>query len=238
MAQAAADAFFTAAGTKPFRFEWEIQGAVPRSRGLGSSVTVRLGLLHGLNKLAGDPLSRKALFEICARLEGHPDNAAPAAFGGFVASAGTERFARFPISPKLKFIVLIPDFELETSAARKVLPATVAHKDAAANAARTSLLVAAFASQNYKLLKNGFEDVLHQPYRTKLLPQLPTVIQAGTTAGALGGFLSGSGSSIACVTLSNSGKIARRMKEAFGPGSADIVITEADNLGARVLSLS
>ena len=77
MADEVAQRFFEAAGCEPFPYEWHITGDVPMSRGLGSSVTLRLGLLHGLNILAGRPLDRQRLFEICAHLEGHPDNAAP-----------------------------------------------------------------------------------------------------------------------------------------------------------------
>jgi len=70
MANEAAAAFFGTAGLGPFQFHCHIDGDVPRSRGLGSSVTVRLGLLHGLNELEGRPLSDRRLFEICAALEG------------------------------------------------------------------------------------------------------------------------------------------------------------------------
>ena len=83
MAREAADLFFGKTKTKSFAFHWSVEGDVPRSRGLGSSVTVRLGVLHGLNELAGRPLNRRGVFELCSELEGHPDNAAPGAFGGF-----------------------------------------------------------------------------------------------------------------------------------------------------------
>src|SRR5699024_29265 len=77
MARSAAAAFFKRTKARPFPFSCSITGEVPPSRGLGSSVTVRLGVLHGLNELAGRPLKRQEIFELCAHLEGHPDNAAP-----------------------------------------------------------------------------------------------------------------------------------------------------------------
>ena len=86
MVEQAAAEFFSASNHHAFGFQWEIEGEVPRSRGMGSSVTVRLGLLHGLNELCGKPLSKETIFRICAALEGHPDNAAPAAFGGFTVA--------------------------------------------------------------------------------------------------------------------------------------------------------
>ena len=105
------------------RFDWTIEGAVPRSRGIGSSVTVRLGPAAWVES----PCRRSAhgaqrLFEICAALEGHPDNAAPAAFGGFVVS-GPASVARFEVEERLQFVLLVPPFEVATPEARRVLPA-------------------------------------------------------------------------------------------------------------------
>src|SRR5207248_1233081 len=79
---AAATVFFKRARMRPFSFSYSVRENVPRARGLGSSATVRTGLLHALNRLAGDPVSRDVLFELCAELEDHPDNAAPACYGG------------------------------------------------------------------------------------------------------------------------------------------------------------
>ena len=79
----AAERFFNRRGATRSRFRIQLWNRVPRCRGLGSSATVRLGILLGLNRLSGDPLDRLSLFRLCAELEGHPDNAAPASFGGF-----------------------------------------------------------------------------------------------------------------------------------------------------------
>ena len=235
MADEAADAFFRASGLRPFRFGWSIAGEVPVSRGLGSSVTLRLGLLHALDALSGSPLGRERLFELCADLEGHPDNAAPAAFGGFNVAGPSGARIRFPVAARLRFVLLIPEREVRTSAARKVLPATLPHRDAARSLGNACVITAAFASGDYRALRGAFEDALHQPFRTPLLPELPRVIEAGTRAGALGGFLSGSGSTIACVTLSNAERVASAMAAAWGPDPARTLLTEADNRGARPL---
>ena len=228
---AAAANFFSSADCAPFPFVWEIAGDVPRARGLGSSVTVRLGLLAGLNELAGRPCDREGLFRMCAELEGHPDNAAPAAFGGFTV-AGGERVARFRVAPELYFVLLIPDFEIATPDARRVLPASIERLGAARSCANACRITAAFASQNYALLEGAFEDHLHQPYREKaLIPFLSEVIRAGENAGALGGFLSGSGSTICCVTMDRMDEIGRAMVGAAPDGSR-VVIAAADNQGA------
>jgi homoserine kinase len=236
MGAAAAEKFFAASGAEPLPFSWKIAGEVPRSRGMGSSVTVRLGLLHGMNELAGRPLTADRLFTLCAELEGHPDNAAPAAFGGFTVAGGAE-VARFPVAPELRFVLLIPDFEVSTPAARKVLPEQLDRLAAVQSCVNACRITAAFAAQNYTLLRGAFADQLHQPFREKeLIPFLSKVIAAGEQAGALGGFLSGSGSTICCVTLENADAIGAAMHAASGNTGARIVISQADNTGTVVLS--
>jgi len=233
MGDAVARAFFDAAESKPFPFRWEIGGEVPRSRGLGSSVTVRLGLLHALNRLAGDPLDREDLFLLCSELEGHPDNAAPAEFGGFTVASADACLA-FPVKSALKFVLLIPDFEIATPQARKAIPATIPHRDAVLSAVNAARITAAFASGQYEALEGCFADGLHQPYRQPLIPFLSEVIRAGEGAGALGGFLSGSGSTIACVTLRKPEAVAAAMKNTLPAGvTGHTVITTADNDGVR-----
>lgn len=238
MVAEAAGAFFQKAELPYFDFDWSIQGEVPRSRGMGSSVTVRLGLLHGLNELCGKPLDSEALFQICAELEGHPDNAAPGAFGGFTVASHDGKFARFEVSPELQFVLLIPNFEIATPDARRFLPDTLPHKHAVISAANACRITAAFASGNYELLRGAFVDYLHQPHRLPLIPFLNRTIEAAEQAGALGGFLSGSGSTIACLTLSNAEGIAEAMLAAADTPNARVLFTCADNLGVRRLALA
>jgi len=237
MGSATAAAFFDAAGAaaiERFPFHWRIDGEVPRSRGLGSSVTVRLGLLHGLNELTGRPLSARRMFEICAGLEGHPDNAAPGAFGGFVVS-GAGTYERFEVDEALEFVLLIPPFEVATPDARRVLPAEIDRLAAVRSCANACRITAAFASRRYEGLRGAFGDGLHQPYRERLVPFLPAVIAAGEQAGALGGFLSGSGSTICCVTLEHGEEVATAMQRACGDKDAYTLRTRADNKGAARL---
>ena len=235
MVAQAAQAYFEAAGMEAFPFGWRIMGDVPRSRGMGSSVTVRLGLLTGLNQLAKTPLDRTQLFELCARLEGHPDNAAPAAFGGFTVAGGTQ-LARFEVAPELAFVLLIPDFEVSTPAARQVLPEQLDRLSAVASCANACRITAAFASRQYELLRGAFEDGLHQPFRQQLIPFLPDVLAAGEAAGALGGFLSGSGSTICCVTLQDPEAVAAAMMEASRSPTARYLITHAENAGTSIVA--
>jgi len=234
--QEAARSFFLGSGLNPFSFSWKIRGGVPQARGLGSSVTVRLGILLGLNELTGRPLSRYGLFRLCAELEGHPDNAAPAMFGGFTIARSHRDPLPCQVSLKLCFVLLIPDFEVATPAARKVMPKAISVVDAADNAADAAMIAAAFATKRYELLQGSFGDRLHQPYRQKLVPFLGDVITAGEKAGALGGWLSGSGSTICCLApdRKTAAKVSKAMKSA-APGGSKMLICSADNKGAGAL---
>lgn len=232
MAAEAAEKFFAATGTARFGFDWSIEGDVPQSRGMGSSVTVRLGLLHGLNELAGLPLDAFRLFELCAELEGHPDNAAPAAFGGFAVSKQGVKPITAPVDEALHFVLLIPDFEVSTPEARKVLPATLDRKRAVESCVNACRITAAFLTRDYASLRGAFIDHLHQPHREPLIPFLSKVIAAGEDAGAIGGWLSGSGSTICCLTERDPEHVAASMLAA-APG-ARTVITRADNTGTRL----
>ena len=234
MMAAAGEAVFRRAKKRPFGFECTISGDVPRSRGLGSSVTVRLGVLHGVNALAGSPLGPEEIFRLCAELEGHPDNAAPAAFGGFTIAGPEGRLQRYRVGRELRFVLLIPDFEVATADARQVLPRTVPLADAVLSVGNACAIAGAFASRDYARLAGCFEDRLHQPYREKLVPCLSTVLAAGKKAGALGGWLSGSGSTIACLTEGAAEPVARAMLKAAGQSGARVITTGADNAGVRV----
>jgi homoserine kinase len=233
MVRDAARKFFAVANCKPFDFSCDILGNVPIGRGLGSSVTVRLGVLHALNEIARTNLSRDELFKLCAELEGHPDNAAPASFGGFTIARGTD-VQHFNVSPRLRFILLIPSFEIATIEARRLLPADILRTNAARNTANVAAIAAAFATRDYKRLRGCFVDYLHQPFRKKLVPFLDRVITAAERAGALGAFLSGSGSAICALALDDSKKIAAAMQRASRLFHTQTVITRADNRGVRI----
>jgi homoserine kinase len=230
----AARLFFKEAALQPFRFSCTISGKVPRARGLGSSASVRLGTLHCLNRLAGKPLDHIALFHLCTRLESHPDNAAAALFGGFtVAQAGTVQ--RCDVSPRLKFVLLIPDCEVKTSAARKILPPRITRTKAVESCGNACAITGAFMSRNYPALRGRFDDQFHQPFRSRLIPFMPRVIAAAEEAGALGAFLSGSGSTIAAVTLDSPDKVARAMLRAMHNTKANTIIVSADNDGVEAV---
>ncbi len=151
------------------------RNAIPHGRGLGSSsaaivggLTLARALVAGGSLLLDD----EAVFSVAADLEGHPDNVAPAFYGGFVISGreGDTWFAvRSGVDPSISAVVFVPPTPLATSVARRLLPASVSHDDAAANASRTALLVAALAGQPEHLLA-ATRDFVHQHYREPAMP--------------------------------------------------------------------
>jgi homoserine kinase len=239
MTREAVDAFFQRAKCQPHGVQVEVKGEVPRGCGLGSSVTVRLGIVFALNELNNRPLSDSGLLDLVTELEGHPDNCAPAMFGGFVVSGiinGAVRYRRFSVPPQLKFVCCIPQFEVSTEKARTLLPKHVPLRDAVENLNRVALLTATFASGDFSMLRGLFADKLHQPYRKRIVPQLDEVIAAGVEAGALGGWLSGSGSGIMCLTEQKEKAVAETMAGVFARDKirCQTHILIADNDGTRV----
>ena len=235
MLEEAAAAFFKKTRAQRFGVDLHLAGDVPIARGLGSSVTARLGCVAGLNALAGSPLDRQGLLEVVAALEGHPDNAAPAVFGGFTAAGfvGSEvRCIRVPLLSRIRLVTLIPHFEVSTPEARKRVPQTFSKADTIHILNRASLVTAAFATGRLESLRGCFDDRIHQPYRAALIPGMDAILAAGVKAGAIGGWLSGSGSTLMCLALDNPEAIATAMQRKMP--KAAVHILKPDNAGLKV----
>jgi homoserine kinase len=229
------EAFFEATTAKRFGLSARVSSKVPIARGLGYSATVRVGILAGLNALAQTGLSRDQLLNLATQLEGHPDNSSPSIFGGFTVSGvvnGNVRCLHFRLPEELKLVTLIPKFTISTEYARKLMPLSYSKADAAHALNRAALITAAFASGNFASLKGLFDDRIHQPYRQSLIPMLPSAIAAGEAAGAVGGFLSGSGSGIICLALKNPERIGKSMQRVL-PDS-EVMILSIDNDGYSI----
>ena len=175
---------------------------IPVSRGMGSSAALIVGGVVAANAIHGLELSGSELLAIATSVEGHPDNIAPALFGGFTVSAMDGIAAvttHFPISEKLFFTLLIPDFELSTDLARSVLPEAVSRQDAIFNISRSALLIKALERGDRQLMRIALEDKLHQPYRTKLIQGFETAEAAAKKLDAMGICISGAGSTLLCI---------------------------------------
>lgn len=193
-----------------------IKSDIPVSRGLGSSAALIAGGAAAANALYGLGLSKERLLDIITPVEGHPDNLAPCLFGGFTASAmanGRALTAAYPLSGKLFFTALIPDFELSTELSRSVLPQSVPRADAVFNVSRAALLINALGSGDGELLSACMEDRLHQPFRFKLIAGYDAAAALSRELGAAGICISGAGSTLLCI--SRSGSFAEKMAAAM-----------------------
>src|SRR3954471_14251560 len=244
MADEAASLFFVRAGVEEFGYELSITGDVPMSRGLGSSVTLRAGVVAALNELAGAKLSKEVLCSLVTQLEGHPDNATPAVIGGFCVARCDPHTGellgvlRKPIARDLCFVVVSPDQELETKKARGILPKELPYFDAIKSVNSATYVVAAILSGEYDRLRDAVCDFLHEPYRLPLIPGAQSAIDAGVAAGALTGWLSGSGSSVLCVARPvKAARVGRAMAAAFAAHRlpATVHLLYADNTGLNIL---
>ncbi len=212
---------------------------IPPARGLGGSAAALVGGAVAANDLLGRSLAAPALLDLVCRLDGHPDNAAPALLGGLVIGTLTpEGISAVRLEPKnLKAIVAVPDFAVSTSAARHALPDSVPHKDAAFNVGRSGLLLGALATGEYHLLRVAMQDRLHQPYRSHLIPGLEDVIEAALSNDAYGACLSGSGPTVlAFAPEEHAQRIATAMRAAFEQHGvlAKAWSLDVDLAGARV----
>jgi homoserine kinase len=244
MADEAAGLFFVRAGVDEIGYTLAIRGDVPMSRGLGSSVTLRAGVVAALNELTGAKLTKDDLCSLVTQLEGHPDNATPAVIGGFCVArcdAHTGELLgvlRKPIGRELCFVVASPDQELETKKARGILPKELPYFDAVKSVNSAAYVVAAFLSGEYDRLRHAVKDFLHEPYRLPLIPGAKPAIEAGIAGGALTGWLSGSGSSVLCVARpKDAPKVGRAMAAAFAAHklSATVHLLHADNDGLAIV---
>jgi homoserine kinase len=233
-----------ARGGLPEGLGWRIhmRNEIPLARGLGSSAAASVaGVLAG-NALAGEPLSTSELLGLATEIEGHPDNAAAALLGGFVVSAASPDAVdaiRFDAPRDLRAILFIPDLRLGTGAMRAALPASVPLADAVANLGAVAVGVAGLATGRYDLLRRLTVDRLHEPYRAAIYPQLPGLVEAARSAGALGACLSGAGSTV--LAFADSAAATPRIEAALSATAADgdlpgrTAVVDLRNLGARVV---
>jgi homoserine kinase len=197
-------AAFAEMGAQPPGLRLACRNVVPHARGLGSSsAAIVAGVCLARALVAGGTLlmDDEALVDLAARLEGHPDNVAPAFHGGFVVSgseAGAFYAVRSSVDPRVSAVVLVPPTPVSTELARGLLPAQVPHADAAADAGRTALLVAALAGQPEHLFL-ATRDYLHQEYRRSAMPESLALVDALRAEG-VPAIVSGAGPTVLAFT--------------------------------------
>ena len=205
-----------------------LQTEVPLSRGLGSSAAMIVAGVVAANAEAGYPFDKRKLLQIATRIEGHPDNLAPALYGGLTASMmheGMPDTVLYDMAKDLKFVVCIPDFELPTSKARKALPDTYSRADAVYNLSHGAVLLKALETGNKPLISRALNDRIHQPYRFDLIDEYHDVERIAKEEGSLSCCISGAGPTILVLTD----------EDAFAPRLAKRLETETRN-GWKVLA--
>jgi homoserine kinase len=241
---------FAALGGQPPGIALRCANAIPHGRGLGSSAAaICSGLLAARALVIGGEtaLPDEALFRLAAELDGHPDNVAACLAGGVTiawipragalgapADGGGPRVLRLPVPAGLRAVLCVPPFPLSTAAAREALPAAIPHADAAANAARSALLVAALTGAAEVLLA-ATEDFLHQPYRAAVMPHTAELVGRLRRAG-LAAVVSGAGPAVLVLAFEGQGPpLAAVDSIAHGTGiDWQVTTLEIDRQGGHV----
>ena len=218
-----------------------VDNAIPLTRGLGSSAAAVVAGLLIAQTIAGRDADLDALLADATELEGHPDNAAPALFGGVCLAIqpddGPPIARQLPYPDGIACVAFIPDATLSTHLARSALPQQVPLPDATFNLSRAALLIRAFMAQEWDDLGLATQDRLHQPYRADLVPGFAPLTQAATSAGGYAAFLSGAGPTIMAIAAHDrSHSVANAVEQAAR--AADIpgrvVLLSPSKLGAHV----
>jgi len=182
-------------GDRPTGLRLTCTNRIPHARGLGSSSAAIVGGLALAAELVQKPLDKDAMFALAARIEGHPDNVAAAVYGGFTIAwnepAGPQAVR---LDADLPVTVVVPPVQVSTTSARRLLPAHVPHADAAFNAGRAALLVAALQGRP-ELLLAASDDVLHQGYRAEAMPMSYELVQELRSTG-IPAVISGAGPTV------------------------------------------
>ena len=217
------------------------ENEIPLARGLGSSAAAIAGGLAAANALADGEFSGRDLLEMAATIEGHPDNVAAAVMGGLqlvVTEESTLYTVPVSVPADIHAVVYIPDVRIATADARAVLPGELTVADAVHNMSRVALLVAGMATNHTEYLSVATQDKLHQPYRQPLFPAMKLLMKAAMDAGALGAFLSGSGSTVLALTRGREMTVAYEMAEAARQAAVEgtVKVTQPTPLGAHLVS--
>jgi homoserine kinase len=213
---------------------------IPLARGLGSSAAAIASGLVAANRLCDGAFSSNDLLEMAATIEGHQDNVAAAVLGGLqlVLTEQDQLYtAAIAVPADLTAVLFIPEVRIATSDARAVLPEKVTVADAVYNMGRAALLLAGLATNHLEYLGVATQDRLHQPYRQPLFPAMKLLFKAARDAGALGVFLSGSGSTVLAFAQGREMTVAYEMAEAARQAGVEgrVQVTRPTTQGAHLL---
>ena len=203
-------------GVEPRPLRITILSPIPLSGGLGSSSTCVIAGVAAAQALGLGEYDAGRCLEIATKLEGHPDNVAPAIMGGLASSFiddGETTSIRIDVAGNLRFTVIAPPYEVRTADARRVLPAEVPMGTAVWQMGRCVAVVRALETGDAALLSKANNDKLHEPYRSKLIPDYEPLKEAALGAGACAFMISGSGSTL--LAVSDGDEAAGRVHDAL-----------------------
>ena len=216
---------------------------IPMTRGLGSSSSAIVAGIELANQLANLNLTPQQKVEWATKLEGHPDNVAPAILGGLVVATYDEEsqeveYLQKEIHSAIQGIALIPDFELSTKASRQVLPSEFVYSKAVQASSRSNVLVAALWQEDWENVSRIVEkDLFHEPYRETLIPFLTPVRKLAKEKEAIGTYLSGAGPTVMVLSSKeNIPSIVDYLKEQLPSelGNYNVQVLNVDQVGVRV----
>ncbi len=228
--------FYNNISTKREFFRFEFINEIPLSRGLGSSSAVIVSAIASAYAIEGIELSKEKLLNLALAYENHPDNITPAVMGGFTVATVHDnevKFIKKEISDELVPIVVIPNRPMSTHLSRKILPYKYSKEDAIFNISHSSLLTAAFFSENWDMLKVASKDRFHQYYRMKQMPELFEVQKTALKNGALMSTLSGSGSTLFSIAHKDDiAKVEKALSNKFS--HFKVLVSHFDNNGVKI----
>ena len=172
---------------------------VPLARGLGSSSSVIVAGIELANQLGKLSLSDEDKLEIATKIEGHPDNVAPAIFGNLVVASYVDQQTNHLVLPfpECALVAFVPNYELKTSDSRNVLPSEWTYKEAVAASAIANVAIAALAKGDLRVAGKAIEaDRFHERYRQQLVAEFPQVKEVAHQHDAYATYLSGAGPTI------------------------------------------
>jgi len=212
---------------------------IPLARGMGSSASAIVAAIELANRLADLNLSDEQKLRHAVKIEGHPDNVAPALFGGFVTAVQIEQDLDYLILPEIDvdLVVYIPSFELKTEDARRVLPDAYPRPVATSASAISSLMIAAFMKGNYELAGKMMErDLFHETYRARLIPRYDEIKREAKAYNAYATVISGAGPTTISFVPSGKGEELARKMQSLLP-DYEVVALRIDTEGMKVSDL-
>lgn len=225
-------------GEEPFPISIDIDARIPVSRGLGSSSTCTVAGIMGAAALTGRIVGRAEAVSIATAMEGHPDNVAPAIMGSLVCSftpnGALPSCIRYNVAPDLRFVTIIPPYEVKTEEARKIVPQEVPLSSAVWQMGRISGLTRGLETGDVKLIAAACEDRIQEPYRKTLIPDFDDVRRICLDGGAAALWISGSGSTLMAVT--DDGLVAESLRARLQAAYPDfeVHVLECDTQGVRI----